>query len=121
MFDWPNYESNLGVTRRPHTGAALPRLRALYENAEPPRLVVPVRVSAASLILVAMYGEPPRSGWLSSMIFRWASLISGFFARSLRARGHGMLSERGKGVEWSGGLPHTKKGALVGGVAAAHT
>lgn len=29
--------------------------------------------SFASLILLARYGEPPRSGWFASMICRWAS------------------------------------------------
>ena len=31
--------------------------------------------SFASLILLARYGAPPRSGWLASMICLWASLI----------------------------------------------
>lgn len=29
--------------------------------------------SFASLILLAMYGLPPRSGWFANMILRWAS------------------------------------------------
>ena len=36
--------------------------------------------SLASLILLARYGEPPRSGWLASMICLWASLIFTFKA-----------------------------------------
>jgi len=41
------------------------------------------RTCLASLILDAMYGDPPLSGWLAIMIRRWASLILVFAIVSL--------------------------------------
>jgi hypothetical protein len=58
------------------------------EKAEPDERFVPLSTSAASLILVAMYGEPPRSGWFSSMTVRCAFLTSALLLASLQsARG----------------------------------
>ena len=55
-----------------------------HEKAEPEPLRCPCRHSLASLILEAMNGEPPRSGWLSIMILRCAALMSALLLVSLR-------------------------------------
>jgi len=57
-----------------------------HEKAEPDDRRVPCSTSAASLIFDATYGDPPRSGWFSIMIFRWAALMSALLLISLTPR-----------------------------------
>ena len=58
-----------------------------HEKAEPEDLFWPCKISLASLIFVATKGEPPRSGWLSIMILRCASLICCLELVSLQVAG----------------------------------